>query len=102
MATIPSCSTHLDLLVKLLDNDLSLNLVGSSELTTFRSPQFSADDDILQKFRALETTLLTGRKQLLLEVLLHLLVLRQSGEIALGGDVVGLQMVSQVTLMLLI
>ena len=94
--------THLDLLVKLLDDDLSLDLVSCSELTTFRSPQLSADDNVLQEFRTLETGLLSSREQLLLEVLLDLLVLGQSSKVSFGGDVVGLQVVSQVAFVLLV
>ena len=94
--------THLDLLVKLLDDDLSLDLVSCSELATFRGPQLSADDNVLQEFRTLETGLLSSREQLLLEVLLDLLVLGQSSKVSFGGDVVGLQVVSQVAFVLLV
>ena len=92
--------THLDLLVELLDDDLALDLVGRGELTTFRGPQLAADDNVLQKLGALESCFLSGRVELLLEVLLDLLVAGKFLEIALHIDASSLQVVAQVALML--
>lgn len=92
--------THLDLLVKDLDERRSIRLVGRRHLVVVGHPSFRVQDDVLQQLGSLQPSLLTSHEQLLLDIILDFRVLAEIFELSLGANVGGLEVVAEVTFVL--